>query len=103
MFANMYATQAILPEIEHGLDVSPSAAGLSITVVVLGVAFGGWVHGPLSDRVGRAREPRERQAIDSLSINSAAVPGERRMSGHSSRGSPDSSAGRIMPVAISFA
>ena len=27
MFANMYATQAILPEIEHGLDVSPSAAG----------------------------------------------------------------------------
>lgn len=55
MFANMYATQAILPEIEHGLDVSPSAAGLSITVVVLGVAFGGWVHGPLSDRVGRAR------------------------------------------------
>jgi YNFM family putative membrane transporter len=55
MFANMYATQAILPEIEHGLDVSPSAAGLSITVVVLGVAFGGWLHGPLSDRVGRAR------------------------------------------------
>jgi len=55
MFANMYATQAILPEIEHGLDVSPAAAGLSITVVVLGVAFGGWVHGPLSDRVGRAR------------------------------------------------
>ena len=41
MFANMYATQAILPEIEHGLDVSPAAAGLSITVVVLGVAVGG--------------------------------------------------------------
>ena len=38
MFANMYATQAILPEIEHGLDVPSSAAGLSITVVVLGVA-----------------------------------------------------------------
>ena len=55
MFANMYATQAILPEIEHGLDVSPAAAGLSITVVVLGVALGGWIHGPLSDRVGRAR------------------------------------------------
>ena len=34
MFANMYATQAILPEIEHDLDVSPAATGLSITVVV---------------------------------------------------------------------
>ena len=55
MFANMYATQAILPQIEHGLHVSPAAAGLSITVVVAGVALGGWVHGPLSDRIGRAR------------------------------------------------
>jgi YNFM family putative membrane transporter len=55
MFANMYATQAILPQIERGLDVSPSAAGLSITVVVVGVAVGGWLHGPLSDRIGRAR------------------------------------------------
>jgi YNFM family putative membrane transporter len=55
MFANMYATQAILPDIEHALNVSPAAAGLSITVVVVGVALGSWVHGPLSDRVGRAR------------------------------------------------
>jgi MFS transporter, YNFM family, putative membrane transport protein len=55
MFANMYATQAILPDIEHALNVSPAAAGLSITVVVVGVAIGGWVHGPLSDRIGRAR------------------------------------------------
>lgn len=55
MFANMYATQAILPEIERALHVSPAAAGLSITVVVVGVAVGGWLHGPLSDRVGRAR------------------------------------------------
>jgi YNFM family putative membrane transporter len=55
MFANMYATQAILPDIEHAFDVTPAAAGLTITVVVVGVAIGGWVHGPLSDRVGRAR------------------------------------------------
>jgi MFS transporter, YNFM family, putative membrane transport protein len=55
MFANMYATQAILPQIEDGFDVSPAVAGLSITVVVAGVAVGGWLHGPLSDRVGRAR------------------------------------------------
>jgi len=55
MFANMYATQAILPQIERGLDTTPAAAGLTITVVVAGVAVGGWVHGPLSDRIGRAR------------------------------------------------
>jgi YNFM family putative membrane transporter len=55
MFANMYATQAILPQLEDGLNVSPAVAGLSITVVVAGVAVGGWLHGPLSDRVGRAR------------------------------------------------
>lgn len=55
MFANMYATQAILPEIEAGLHISPSVAGLSITVVVAAVAVGGWLHGPLSDRIGRAR------------------------------------------------
>ena len=55
MFANMYSTQAILPDIEHGLDTTPAAAGLTITVVVLAVALGGWVAGPLSDRLGRAR------------------------------------------------
>jgi YNFM family putative membrane transporter len=55
MFANMYSTQAILPDVEHGLHASPAAAGLTITVVVLAVAAGGWVAGPLSDRLGRAR------------------------------------------------
>ena len=53
MFANMYSTQAILPDIESGLGVSAAAAGLTITVVVLAVALGGWVAGPLSDRLGR--------------------------------------------------
>ncbi len=55
MFANMYSTQAILPAVEHGLHVSAAVAGLSITLVVLGVAAGGWIHGPLSDRRGRAK------------------------------------------------
>ncbi len=55
MFANMYSTQAILPDIERALGASPAAAGLTITVVVLAVAAGGWVAGPLSDRLGRAR------------------------------------------------
>ena len=55
MFATMYSTQAILPEIGEGLDVSAAVAGLTVTVVVLAVALGGWVHGPLSDRIGRRR------------------------------------------------
>jgi MFS transporter, YNFM family, putative membrane transport protein len=41
--------------VERGLGASPAAAGLTITVVVLAVAAGGWVAGPLSDRLGRAR------------------------------------------------
>jgi MFS transporter, YNFM family, putative membrane transport protein len=55
MFANMYSTQAILPDVERGLHASPAAAGLTITVVVVAVAVGAWVTGPLSDRLGRAR------------------------------------------------
>lgn len=58
MFATMYSTQAILPELSRAFDVSPSRAGLSISVVVLAVAVGAWVWGPVSDRVGRARAIR---------------------------------------------
>jgi YNFM family putative membrane transporter len=55
MFATMYSTQAILPELSDDLDVSAAVAGLTVSVVVLAVALGGWVHGPLSDRIGRRR------------------------------------------------
>jgi YNFM family putative membrane transporter len=55
MFATMYSTQAILPELESGLGCSAAAAGLSITVVVFAVAIFGWLYGPLSDRAGRVR------------------------------------------------
>src|SRR4051794_41909000 len=55
MFATMYSTQAILPEISSDLDVSAAVAGLTVSVVVLAVALGGWGHGPLSDRIGRRR------------------------------------------------
>jgi YNFM family putative membrane transporter len=58
MFATMYSTQAILPELSRDFDVSPSRAGLSISVVVLAVAIGGFAWGPLSDRVGRPRAIR---------------------------------------------
>ena len=58
MFATMYSTQAILPELSRAFDVSPSRAGLSVSVVVLAVALGGWAWGPVSDRIGRTRAMR---------------------------------------------
>jgi MFS transporter, YNFM family, putative membrane transport protein len=55
MFAAMYASQAILPTLAGDFGVSPSRAGLTVSVVVLAVAVAGWVWGPLSDRYGRKR------------------------------------------------
>ena len=58
MFASMYSTQAILPELSREFDVSPSRAGLTVSVVVLAVAVGAWLWGPVSDRIGRPRAIR---------------------------------------------
>jgi MFS transporter, YNFM family, putative membrane transport protein len=58
MFAAMYSTQAILPELARDFGVSASRAGLSVSVVVLAVAVGAWVWGPISDRIGRPRAIR---------------------------------------------
>lgn len=55
MFATMYATQAILPELARDFGTSDATAGLSLTVLVLCVAVGGLLWGPLSDRIGRRR------------------------------------------------
>lgn len=55
MFATMYSTQAILPEISSSFAVSPPRAGLTISSVMLAVAVGAWLWGPLSDRYGRRR------------------------------------------------
>src|SRR6266571_225535 len=55
MFAVTYSTQAILPELGRDFRVSPAQAGLTISVVVLALACGAWIWGPLSDRYGRKR------------------------------------------------
>lgn len=55
MFATMYATQAILPTLGQAFGVSPSRAGLTISVLVLALVAGSWIWGPLSDRIGRRR------------------------------------------------
>jgi YNFM family putative membrane transporter len=55
MFATMYSTQAILPELGREFHVSPAHAGLTVSTVVIAIAAGVWVWGPLSDRIGRRR------------------------------------------------
>ena len=55
MFAIPYSTQAIVPEVGRDLRVGPAVTGLTITVVVVGIAVGAWLMGPLSDRIGRRR------------------------------------------------
>jgi YNFM family putative membrane transporter len=53
VFADMYTTQSILPVLGRTFGLSPAAAGLTISSVVLAVAGGSLVAGPLSDRIGR--------------------------------------------------
>ena len=55
MFAAMYSTQAILPELARHFAVTPSQTGLTISVVLVAVAVAGWIWGPVSDRIGRKR------------------------------------------------
>ena len=58
MFAAMYSTQAILPELSRTFDVTPSQAGLTVSLVVVSVAIAGFAWGPFSDRIGRPRAIR---------------------------------------------
>jgi YNFM family putative membrane transporter len=55
MFASLYSTQAILPELARDFHVTPSGAGLTVSAVIVAIAAGVWVWGPVSDRIGRRR------------------------------------------------
>jgi YNFM family putative membrane transporter len=55
IFANMYTTQAILPVLSFAFHISAPTAGLTVSMIVLAVAFGSLIYGPLSDRVGRKK------------------------------------------------
>ncbi len=55
MFATLYSTQAILPELGRSFHVGPARAGLTVSAVVVAIAVGVWVWGPVSDRIGRRK------------------------------------------------
>lgn len=55
VFADMYITQPILPQISTEFGVAPATAGLTISAIVLLIALASTAYGPLSDSWGRKR------------------------------------------------
>ena len=53
VFALLYSTQPLLPELSTDFGVSPAAATLSVSLSTLTLAIGLLVAGPLSERIGR--------------------------------------------------
>jgi YNFM family putative membrane transporter len=54
-YGDMYLTQPILPMLSEEFGVGPARAGLTVSAVVLSIAIASFVHGPLSDVLGRRR------------------------------------------------
>ncbi|HET8734516.1 MAG TPA: MFS transporter [Anaeromyxobacteraceae bacterium] len=52
-YAAMYVTQPLLPMLSAEFGVPPATAGLSVSAVVLAIAAGSFLAGPLSDALGR--------------------------------------------------
>ena len=57
-FAQVYAPQALLPQIAEEFRLSESASSLAIGATTIGLALGMLPWGRLSDRVGRVRAMR---------------------------------------------
>lgn len=55
VFALLYTTQPLLPELSRRFAVSPAASTLSVSLTTLTLAVGLLVAGPLSERYGRTR------------------------------------------------
>jgi YNFM family putative membrane transporter len=55
VFADMYITQPILPQISAEFGIAPATAGLSVSAVILLIALASTAYGPLSDSWGRKR------------------------------------------------
>lgn len=55
VFALLYCTQPLLPDLSADFHVSPAAATLSVSLATLTLAIGLLVAGPFSERFGRTR------------------------------------------------
>jgi len=55
VFADMYLTQPLLPDLGLEFDVSPAVAGATLSAVVLTIALTSSAYGPLADFLGRKR------------------------------------------------
>ncbi len=55
VYADMYITQPILPELSREFDIPPATAGLTVSVVVLAIALSSSFYGPLGDALGHKR------------------------------------------------
>ncbi|MFN8496648.1 MAG: MFS transporter [Anaerolineae bacterium] len=53
VFGDMYLTQPILPILSQEFGIAPATAGLSVSAVVLLIAFASLSYGSLSDSLGR--------------------------------------------------
>ncbi len=53
VYADLYITQPVLPLLSREFGVAPATAGLTISIVVLMIAFVSSAYGSLSDLVGR--------------------------------------------------
>lgn len=68
MFALLYSTQPLLPELSRRFAVSPATSSLSVSVTTLTLAVGLLMAGPISERYGRTR-------LVTLSLVAATVLG----------------------------
>ncbi|BDG08711.1 MFS transporter [Anaeromyxobacter paludicola] len=55
VYSDMYVTQPVLPLLSTEYGLTPAQAGESVSAVVLAIALGSLVYGPLSDALGRRR------------------------------------------------
>jgi YNFM family putative membrane transporter len=55
VYATMFCTQGVLPEISRDFGASPPAAALTVALMIVAVAGGAWAWLPFANRVGPAR------------------------------------------------
>lgn len=73
-YAVMYITQPLLPDLSREFGVGPARASLTVSAVVLAIALGSILYGPLSDVLGRRTVMAASLALLSLATLACAFP-----------------------------